>query len=181
MPYRWVVSTHCICLSDCARCPRFRVPTYERIFTQPGIVHLCLPGPYREAANCCLRNSQTQDDAMTMLGLPTPVGSAVLSSPLPWSPSSVIPNDPFQVSGTLSQHLRGTLHDVMPTNWHHPHLTLSALPQGRKYPTSQAKLCPPSVLWTSHLLCHLNLLIIVLSFPVLYLASGQSCQSFAIS
>lgn len=57
------------------------------------------------------------------------------------------------------------------------HLRLSSLLERRKYPTSQLKLFPLSVLWISHLIYYLNLLIALMSFPLLSLLCLESAQS----
>lgn len=86
--------------------------------------------------------------------IPSPRWVCSTQQSLPWSPSSVIPSHPSQGSSTVLQHLRhGRPPCCDPPRLTPPHLTLPVLLQGRKYPTSQPKFCPPSVLWTSLLLC----------------------------
>lgn len=168
---------HYVCLSDCAWCPNFRVPGDKRIFTQAGIVKisafLTLTGKQLSVALGIHKPRQ-------MMPLPHPdsqpqlarQSSAVLfRDHLPVSSQVTLPKCP-----ALSSHISdvGTLSVVTATD-QYPHLTISVLPEERKRCLSTKTL--PSICATDFLLCCLNLLITVLSFPSLNLASGRSSVS----
>lgn len=162
---------------------QFQSSTYRRIFTQPGVVQvsgfLALTGKQLSVA---LGIHKPRQMLRPLTDSQLPLGLQYLAVS-PMITFLCHPKSPFP----RVQHYPPTTQTWAPSMlWPPqidtpPHLTLPVLLQGRKYPTSQPKFCPPSVLWTSLLLCCLNLLIIVLSFPLLDLASGQSCQSFPIS